>query len=193
MELTFLTSLAGTVWLPILIFFARIFDVTIGTVRIIFIARGKKYLAPLLGFVETFTWILVVSQIVRSISGVWSLVGYAAGFAAGTLVGMFVEERLAIGTLMVRTIIPGDVGEVISRLRGAGFGVTCVAGSGAQGPVTVVYTVIKRKDIQAVVTIIHSLHPRAFLSIEEVRSAEKGIFPAEQAGAPSMRAFLKRK
>ena len=81
MELTFLTSPASAVLLPILIFFARVFDVTLGTVRIIFIARGKKFLAPLLGFVETFVWIVVVSQIVKSINGIWAFVGYAAGFA----------------------------------------------------------------------------------------------------------------
>ncbi|MHB1119484.1 MAG: DUF2179 domain-containing protein [Bellilinea sp.] len=192
MELTFLTSLAGTVWLPVLIFLARIFDVTIGTIRIIFIARGKKHLAPLLGFVETFVWIVVVSQIVRSISGIWSLIGYAAGFAAGTLVGMFVEERLAIGTLVVRTILSGSTTELVVRLRSAGFGVTCVPAEGAQGPVTVIYTIIKRKNIQTVVTIIHSLHPRAFLSIEEVATAQEGIFPPEPATA-YRRAFSKRK
>ncbi|MHB8114292.1 MAG: DUF5698 domain-containing protein [Bellilinea sp.] len=81
MELTFLTSPTSAVLLPILIFFARVFDVTLGTVRIIFIARGKKFLAPLLGFVETFVWIVVVSQIVKSINGIWAFVGYAAGFA----------------------------------------------------------------------------------------------------------------
>ena len=81
MELTFLTSPASAVLLPILIFLARVFDVTLGTVRIIFIAHGKKFLAPLLGFVETFAWIMVVSQIAYSINGIWSFVGCAAGFA----------------------------------------------------------------------------------------------------------------
>lgn len=191
MELDFFSSLAGTVWLPILIFLARVFDVTLGTVRIIFISRGKKYLAPLLGFVETFVWIMVVSQIVRNISGIWSFVGYAAGFAAGTLVGMFVEDRLAIGTLMVRTILAGDVSPLIQRLRDAGYGVTCVPGEGASGPVTNIHTIIKRKDIQAVVTIIQTLHPRAFLSIEEVQAAHKGIFPADPSAG--RRPFMKRK
>jgi uncharacterized protein YebE (UPF0316 family) len=192
MELTFLTSLSGSALLPILIFFARVFDVTLGTIRIIFIARGKKFLAPLLGFVETFVWIVVVSQIVRSINGIWSFVGYAAGFAAGTLVGMFVENRLAIGTLIVQTILSGDTVPLIERLHDAGYGVTCVPGKGAQGPVTVVYTVIKRKDIQAVVTIIHTLHPRAFLSIEEVQSAQQGIFPVEPSSG-RLQWLMKRK
>ena len=192
MELTFLTSPASAVLLPILIFFARVFDVTLGTVRIIFIARGKKFLAPLLGFVETFVWIVVVSQIVKSITGIWAFVGYAAGFAAGTLVGMFIEDRLAIGTLIVRTILAGDTLPLIQRLRAAGYGVTCVPGEGAQGPVTVIYTIIKRKDIQAVMTIIHTLHPHAFLSIEQVQTAQEGIFPVAAAGS-RLRFLTKRK
>lgn len=192
MELTFLSSLAGTIWLPVIIFLARVLDVTIGTIRIIFVARGKKYLAPLLGFVETFIWILIISQIVTTISGIWSLVGYAAGFAAGTLVGIFIEERLAIGTLVVRTILSGSISELVVRLREAGFGVTCVPGQGAQGPVTIIYTIIKRKDLQMVVTLIHTLHPRAFLSIEELSSAHEGIFPPKTASKYRY-AFAKRK
>lgn len=192
MDLTFLSSLAGTVWLPIIIFFARIFDVTIGTIRIIFISRGKKSIAPLLGFAETFVWIVVVSQIVRTISGIWSFVGYAAGFAAGTLVGMFVEEHLAIGTLIVRTILPGSTTELVSSLHAAGFGVTSFPATGAQGHVTIIYTIIKRRDLETVVSIIHSLHPRAFLSIEQVSSAQEGIFPPGTATG-YRHAFSKRK
>lgn len=192
MDLTILSSLTGTVWLPVLIFFARVFDVTIGTLRIIFISRGKKYIAPLLGFIETFVWIVVVSQIVRTISGIWSFVGYAAGFAAGTLVGMFVEEHLAIGTLIVRTILPGNTAELVSRLHVAGFGVTSFPAAGAQGQVTIIYTIIKRRDLNQVVSIIHALHPNAFLSIEQVASAQAGIFPPGPA-ASYRQAFSKRK
>lgn len=192
MDLTFLSSLAGTVWLPLAIFLARVFDVTIGTLRIIFIARGKKFAAPLLGFIETFVWIMVVSQIVRSISGIWSFVGYAAGFAAGTLVGMYVEERLAIGMLIVRTILPGEPGELIGRLRAAGYGVTSFPATGGQGPVTIIYTIIKRRDLEQVVTIIHTLHPHAFLSIEQLTSAQEGIFPPTPATG-YRHAFAKRK
>lgn len=192
MDMNFLTPLGSTIWLPVLIFFARIFDVTMGTIRIIFISRGKKNLAPILGFVETFIWIVVVSQIVRTIYGIWSYVGYAAGFAAGTLVGMYVEEHLAIGTLIVRTILPGQVSELISRLCDAGFGVTSFPAAGGHGPVTVIYTVIKRRDLNQVVSIIHSDHPHAFLSIEQVASSREGIFPPSPV--PGYRqAFIKRK
>ncbi len=165
--------------LPLLIFFARVFDVTLGTLRIIFISRGKKKIAPLLGFVEVFIWIVAVSQIMKSVSSLPAYLGYAAGFAAGNYVGMVIEDRLAIGTLIIRTILPEHPAELIQRLHDANFGVTCVAGEGAHGPVTLLYTVIKRKSLPEVTAIIHSLYPRAFLTIEELRSAEQGIFPKD--------------
>lgn len=177
MESEILAGLIKYVGLPGLVFIARVLDVTLGTLRIIFISRGKKYIAPLLGFIETFIWIFAVSQIVRNIEDVWSFVAYAGGFACGTIVGMQIEDRLAIGTLIVRTILPHTPAELVERLHSAGYGVTCVPGQGTQGAVTLVYTVIKRKDLAAVVAIIHTLHPKAFLSIEEVRSTAEGIFP----------------
>ncbi len=177
MENPVLAAIIHYVGLPGLVFFARVIDVTLGTLRIIFISRGKKYIAPILGFVETFIWIMAVGQIVRNINDPWSYVAYAAGFASGTVVGMLIEDRLAIGTLIIRTILPGDTHELIDRLHKAGYGVTCVPGEGVYGPVTLVYTVIKRKDLQIVTAIIHALHPKAFLSIEEVRSTAEGIFP----------------
>ncbi len=179
MDQTLISTLVQYIGLPGLVFLARVLDVSLGTLRIIFISRGKKYLAPLLGFVETFIWIVAVSQIIRNVQGIWSYVGYAGGFATGTIVGMWIEDRLAIGTLILRTILAGDVAPLREKLRSAGYGVTCVAGKGTQGDVTLVYTIIKRKDLQPVTTIIHSLHPQAFISIEELRSAEKGVFPNE--------------
>lgn len=181
MDQPLIAFLIQYIGLPGLVFLARVIDVSLGTLRIIFISRGKKFLAPLLGFVETFIWIVAVSQIIRNIQDVWSYVGYAGGFATGTIVGMWIEDRLAIGTLILRTILPGDVSDLRERLHSSGFGVTCVAGRGAQSDVTLVYTIIKRKDLQEVVAIIHQLHPQAFISIEELRAAEKGVFPPESS------------
>jgi uncharacterized protein YebE (UPF0316 family) len=179
MDQQIINTLVQYIGLPGLVFLARVLDVSLGTLRIIFISRGKKYIAPLLGFVETFIWIVAVSQIIRNVQGIWSYVGYAGGFATGTIVGMWIEDRLAIGTLILRTILPGDVSALRERLHSAGYGVTCVAGRGYQLDVTLVYTIIKRKDLQSVTAIIHSLHPDAFISVEELRAAEKGVFPPE--------------
>ena len=167
--------------LPFIVFFARIADVTLGTLRIIFTSRGQRTIAPLLGFVEVFIWIVVVGQIVKNVHSVTAYMGYAAGFAAGTFIGMKIEEKLALGTLVLRIILAHGGDEMAQRLRSSGYGVTIVNGEGASGPVKLLYTLIKRKDLNVVSRIIHSVNPRAFFSVEEVRSAESGIFPlAEQ-------------
>ncbi len=164
--------------LVLMIFFARICDVTLGTLRIIFISRGQKYLAPLFGFFEVFIWIAAVSQVMRQAnSDVFAYLGYAAGFATGNYVGMWIEDKLAIGKLILRTILPNGAAALTTNLQQAGYGVTTVAGEGSTGPVTLVYTIIKRKDLPTVVGIIHQTHPKAFLTIEQLRSAEEGIFP----------------
>lgn len=165
--------------LPILIFFARVADVTLGTLRIIFVSRGKRQLAPILGFFEVLIWVVAIGQVVQNLSSITSYFGYAAGFAAGNFVGMLVEDRLAIGTLVVRSIIPQGGEEVMRRLYEAGFGVTSVDGQGATGPVKIIYAVVKRKHLKQVTRIIHDVYPNAFLTVEDLRSTEEGIFPAK--------------
>jgi uncharacterized protein YebE (UPF0316 family) len=167
--------------LPLIIFVARIFDVTLGTLRIIFVARGKRNLAPVLGFFEVLIWIVVISQLVQNLESATAYIGYAAGFAAGNYFGMWLEDKLALGTYILRLITAEESGELVQRLRAAGFGVTTVAGEGKTGTVQLIYTFVKRRDVEAVLSIIHELKPNAFVSMEEVRSTEKGIFPSGMA------------
>jgi uncharacterized protein YebE (UPF0316 family) len=163
--------------LPVIVFLARLTDVTLGTIRIIFVSRGKRSLAPLLGFVEVFIWITVVSQIVRGAHNIVAYLAYAAGFAVGNYIGMLVEDRLAIGTLVVRVIIPKDGKALVDCLRAEGYGVTYVDGYGASGPVTQIYTVVMRKELSHVIRLIQELYPKAFFTVEELRSVKQGIFP----------------
>lgn len=169
--------------LPVLIFIARVADVTLGTLRIIFVSRGKRRLAPLLGFFEVLIWIVAIGQLVQNLGSATSYIGYAAGFAAGNYVGMRIEERLAMGTLIVRSILPEGGDEIMRRLHNAGYGVTGVDGQGSAGPVKLIYAVVKRKHLPEVTGIIHSVYPNAFLTVEDVRSAEEGIFPTKAYGS----------
>jgi uncharacterized protein YebE (UPF0316 family) len=173
-------QLYAWVILPIIIFFARVCDVTLGTIRIIFVSRGKRNIAPFLGFFEVLIWIVVIGQLVQHLHSITSYLGYAAGFAAGNFVGMYIEDHLAIGTLIVRAIVPSGGEELLQKLHNAGYGVTGVDGEGANGPVKLIYTIVKRRHLKEVVNIIHACHPKAFLSIEDVRSTEEGIFPVIQ-------------
>jgi uncharacterized protein YebE (UPF0316 family) len=175
------------VGLPLLIFVARVIDVSLGTLRIIFTSRGKRYLAPLLGFVEVFIWVSVISQITRAAQGLPAYLAYAAGFAAGNYAGMLIEDRLALGTVILRIILASGAETLAQDLYSAGYGVTRVDGQGANGPVKLIYTIVKRKDLPVVLGIIHQVAPKVFLSIEEVRSTEQGIFPSGRGGALSIR------
>ena len=163
--------------LPIIVFISRVADVTLGTLRIIFTSRGRRNLAPLLGFIEVFIWIVVVSQIVKNAHSITSYIGYASGFATGTYVGMLIEERMAMGTLVLRIILAKGANELTTALRKAGFGVTSVNGEGGQGAVKLLYTIVQRRKLSEVTAIIHDISPGAFFSVEEVRSSEMGIFP----------------
>jgi uncharacterized protein YebE (UPF0316 family) len=176
--MSFLDSTAY-VWivLPVLVFLARVTDVTLGTLRIIFISRGKRNLAPLLGFVEVFIWITIVSQIVSHANNILAYLAYAAGFASGTLVGMYIENHLAIGTQVILAIIQDNAPQLVAHLHDGGYGVTSVDGEGANGPVNLIYTIFPRRCQEDVLSIIHQTHPHAFLSVQDVRSTQEGIFP----------------
>ncbi len=164
--------------LPLLIFLSRVCDVTIGTVRIIFVARGKRFLAPLLGFFEVSIWLLAISQIMQHIDNIVCFFAYAAGFAMGNYVGIRIEEKLAVGTLILRVFQSNSESILKNRLYEAGFGVTTIAAHGKNGAVDILFSVIKRKDLKKAVQIIESCQSDAFYSIEDAKSVNMGFFPS---------------
>lgn len=163
--------------LPLFIFLAELFVVTISTVRMIFVARGKKYLSPLLGSVEIIVWLFAISQIMHNLTNVWCYAAFAAGFTVGNYLGILIEQKVALGHLVVRIIVKQDADQLVDELRLAQYGVTSIDGEGATGPVRIVFTVIKRKDLQNVVSIIKRLAPRAFYSVDDLHSTSAGVFP----------------
>jgi uncharacterized protein YebE (UPF0316 family) len=176
--MTFYDSSAFTyVILPILIILARICDVTIGTIRIIVLSRGHKYLAPLLGFFEVLIWITVTAKIIQNLHNPICYFAYAGGFALGNLVGIIVEERLAMGIVVIRVITNQDASRLITRLRNDGYGVTSIPAQGSMGLVHVIFTVVKRCHLDEVEAMIREFNPQAFYSIEDVRYVSKGVFP----------------
>src|SRR6516164_4348286 len=121
--------------LPLLIFLAEMSVVTLGTMRVIFIARGMKVLAPVLGFFEIVIWLFAIGQIMQNLNNIGCYLGFAAGFTIGNFCGVYIEKKLAIGTVVVRAITTRDAGELIVRLRAANYGVTSIDAQGASGPV----------------------------------------------------------
>lgn len=175
--------------LPLLIFISRVFDVAFGTLRIIFISKGKKFLAPFFGFFEIMIWLFAIGQVMQNLTNVNYYVAYAGGFAMGNYVGIYIEEKMAIGTLVVRIITKKDASDLIESLKSRNYGITIVDAQGATGSVKLIFTVIKRVDVNEVVGMIKHFNPKAFYSIEEVRGASEGVFPSRKSRFNLLSAF----
>lgn len=167
--------------LPLLIFFFRVCDVSLGTIRVIFIAKGLKYIAPIIGFFEVIIWLFAIGQVLNDVTNIPAYIAYGGGFAAGTLLGMAVEERLSLGTVFVRVISNEEVSGLVFWLRERSYGVTVADGEGSKGKVKIILSVINRHDLDEVINGIHRYLPRAFYSIEEVKSVDEGIFPHKRS------------
>lgn len=179
--------------IPVLIFCARIIDVSLGTMRVIFISKGLRLLAPLLGFFEVIVWLLAVQQILVHVSNVACYIAYGAGFAAGTFIGMVIEDRLSFGKVIVRIVTHKDASRLVKALDKEGFIETVSKAASPNGHVKIVYVVIDRFDARDVVGIIKKYHPQAFYSIEDVRYVS-GPLPSRHYGKryPNMFGFYRK-
>jgi len=169
-------------YLPILIFFARICDVSIGTVRTMLVISGHRYVSALLGFFEVMIWVLAVGGALAYLHNPLALIGYAGGFAAGILVGMWLEERIALGYRAVRVISVKRGGELADVIRNAGFRVTEVKGAGRSGPIEIAFIVVRRKALADLRRVIEGIDPDAFVTIERVDKASGGEFTESRFG-----------
>jgi uncharacterized protein YebE (UPF0316 family) len=168
--------------LPVLIFSARIVDVSLDTMRVIYIARGVRLLAAIAGFVQVAIWLLAISAAMKYLHNPVCFLAYAGGFATGTYVGIAIEGRLSIGRVILRVITQSDDATLVQALREAGFGVTCLDAAGASGPVKIIFTVIDRRDLGRAVALIDRFNPKAFYTVEDVRSVHEGVFHGPAAG-----------
>ena len=167
--------------LPLLIFLARVVDVALGTMRIILVSKGKKYIAPILGFFEVLIWILAISRIMQNLDNYFNYVAYAGGFAAGNFIGMYIEEKIAMGVMIVRVITQKPADNLIDKLNSLGYGITSVDARGAKEDVSIIYTVIHRNELKRVINIIKHYNPKAFFSVEDVRYVNEGVFPMRRS------------
>jgi uncharacterized protein YebE (UPF0316 family) len=171
-------------YLPLVVFLARIADVSLGTLRINFVARGFKIRASLIGFIEVLIWITIVAQIVRQVHSWPNILAFAGGFATGTYVGMRIEEHLAIGNVWVRVISPLDSNPLVAALRSDGYGVTLLDARGAGGPTTILLVLARRSQLDGVLDRIRAFLPDAFYTVEDVRATRQGIFPGRSVPGP---------
>lgn len=174
------------VGVPLLIFAARVVDVSLGTLRIALVSRGMRRVAPFVGFCESLVWLIAISQVVQHLDRWVHYLAWATGYATGTWVGLFFEEKLAFGLMTVQVITEEDAEDLVVQLRDAEFGVTSVAARGLQGRVRLIHSVIRRRELGRFVDIVKTHHPKAFVSISDVRTASEGYF----AEPPSPRSGL---
>tara|TARA_R110000868_G_scaffold26022_1_gene100790 strand:+ start:87 stop:608 length:522 start_codon:yes stop_codon:yes gene_type:complete len=150
-------------------------DVSLGTLRIVMVSRGFKYKAAFLGFFEVLIWAFVVAELLKNLDNWINYIAYAGGFSAGTFVGMYIESKVKVGTIIVRIITQNKREELVESLKEAGFTITSIDAEGGFGPVNVIFTVLKRRRWNEVVSIIEKNDPTAFYSSEDVKFANSSL------------------
>ena len=158
----------------LIIFIMRLCDVSIGTVRVILLTRGKKYYAALLGFFEVMTFLLAISQVIKNDLSTWNVLAYCAGFAAGNVVGATLEERIALGFSSVKVFTRNKGTELSAALRQADFGATQMFARGQEGRVQVVETAVRRREVPYVQRIAIQMDTEAFVVVDQCESVFHG-------------------
>jgi len=179
MDLSFLFNNPNftQIFLPILIFLSRILDVSLGTIRIIFVSKGMKYLAPIIGFFEVLIWLIVIGQIMKNLTNPINYIAYAGGFAMGNFVGIYLENKLAMGILLLRIITRKKAKELIEYFRADGYNVTRSPAQSNEGNVDIIYLPVRRKEIKNAVDMVKVFNPNAIYTISDVRTVSKGAIP----------------
>ena len=165
-----MTALIG----GLLIFALRIVDVSIGTVKLLYVVRGMRGMASALAFVEALVWLTAAGLVFSQLDNLWNGVCFAAGFAAGTMCGMTIERWIGSGYMLLRIVTRDKEQELLDALKDQGFGLTMVQGRGAQGSVTMVMAVIRRRRRAEALALIQRIDPNAFITADPVNPASGG-------------------
>lgn len=160
-----------------LIFLARVADVSMATIRTIMVVRGRKVTAACIGLVEIVIYVLAISRVLGNMDNPYNLMAYALGFSTGNFVGITIEEKMAIGSLIVQVVTKNNANEELSQhLRDKGYGVTCTEGFGREGRIYVLNIVVDRKHLKDVENIVSEFDKSAFTTIQDVRNIRGGYF-----------------
>ena len=163
--------------LPLLIFLARIGDVSMETIRVIYISKGIKYLAPIIAFFEIVIWLLAMEVVMSDLANIANFFAFAFGFAMGTYIGLVIEEKLSIGMVILRIITTGESTEdMVSFMQSENLGVTSMDARGSHGEVKILLSLVNRADVPRITGHIRATNPHAFYSIEDVRYVNEGVF-----------------
>lgn len=156
----------------------RVTDMSLDTLRVLFVIRGRKPLAWIMGFFQSALWVVAITSVLSNLDNLWNVIGYAGGFATGNVVGMLIEERLAIGHGHLRIISPHRGKAIAEAIRDAGYAATELPGRGKDGTVSVISCSVKRRDIDNVQRGIYTIDPEAFVTVTDIRPLHRGYWRA---------------
>ena len=162
--------------MPLLIFISRVADVSINTLRFMFMMNGKKKIVPILGFFEALIWLLAIGQIFQNIDNPLSYLAYAGGFAMGNYVGMTLDEKLALGRVLVRVITPNPLPVLLEFMKEKNYRFTSVDAEGRYGKVNLLFTVMKRDQLPEFISRVKQMDEKAFYTIESVKRVSEDEF-----------------
>ncbi len=160
----------------LIIFGLRVVDMTAATMRILMLSRGRKAITWGLGFFQALVFVVAIRAVIADLENWLNVIGYAAGFASGNVVGMWIEERLAIGYVHMRIISPGRGSEIADHLRENGYAVTEISGRGKDGVVTLINCSVRRRKSSMVRKIVNQLDENAFITTENVKTVRRGFW-----------------
>ena len=160
----------SALFLCLLIYTARVCDVSLGVIRVIMVTQGRRVLAAGLGFFEVLIWVLAVSKVVQNLNRPMYAVAYAAGFATGNYVGLTLERWAAFGHQVVR-VFSRQGEELAEKLRGIGFRVTLFEGRGRDGPVHMLYAETERREVPRLLKESRKIDPRCYYVVDDIRVA----------------------
>jgi uncharacterized protein YebE (UPF0316 family) len=171
--------LSSQAWLSAgFIFILRVSDMSLDTLRVLFVMRGIKKVAWVLGFIQSAIYLLAIGRVLTQLNNPLNIIGYAAGFATGNVVGMIIEERIAIGHIMVNIISPSRGSAIVTHLRQNGYAVTELSGRGKDGMVSLINCSVLRKQVEPVHQLVNEIDPEAFITAEDVRPIRHGFWRA---------------
>lgn len=158
---------------PLLIFIARICDVSLAMLRTVLASKGYKQIVPFISFFEVLIWLAAISQIMNNLNNWLCYIAWAGGYATGSYIGLYIEEKIALGIQVIRIITNQESDELIQELKNKNYGLTLLNAEGARGPVKMIFTVVPRKSVKEVIAIINQFTPQSFYSVEDVRNASQ--------------------
>ncbi|KAB3530026.1 DUF2179 domain-containing protein [Alkaliphilus serpentinus] len=158
------------------IFVARVTDVSMATIRMIMVVRGRRAQAAMIGFFEIMIYVMAIGKVLDGLNNPINLLVYASGFATGNFVGIFLEEKMALGSIIVQVISDHDVLKLVEILRENGFGVTVVEGYGRNGIRHLLNITLQRKNLAKLHNIVEEHDASAFMTVMDARSIRGGYF-----------------